>query len=261
MRLTFRLLAALPILLIGTATQAQTAATIGTFNGGTFGTSTYTGSGAFINTNAPGNAPVDQWVTGSSNTGGQTGNAIIVTPVSDPVIYFNAIKITNATSNPLLSLTLRLPQFGLGDPRRTQLGFFDLPTTALKTAGGSLFSVSFFDPIGAYDGDYVPYHGKTLYSTIHFYQGTGSAKLDPFGQGYLSYTAAYPNEPSLTFKMDNSPGTGGTSAPNTTLFNTPSNPGGGIRAVTPEAPGVLQLLPGLLPVAYVLKRRRTTKKS
>jgi len=260
MRLFPRVIATLSFLLIGTATKAQTLVNIGSFDGEGFSTSSFTGSGAYINTTSPGNPSLGQWITNSNNTSGEAGNAIIVTPVSDPVIFFNGISVINGTGQPLLSLTLRLPKFASGDSRRTQLGFFDLASTEFKDNTGALFSVRYLDPIGAYDGDYVPYHGKTIYSTIHFYQGGGTAKLNPFTLGSLSYSAAYPNTPNLSFLMDNSIGTGGTSTPNPTLFNTDSNPGGGIRAVTPEAPGVVQLLPGLLPLAYVLKRRQRAKK-
>ena len=193
----------------------------------------------------------------STDPSGQSGNAIIVTPISDPVIRFDGININNGTSAAIHSITLRLPQFGLSDPRRTQLGFIDDANTFGFDDSNNAFFVRFLDPLGTYTGDYTPFVGRPIYSTLHFYQGQGNAILDVLAGGKFSYSAAYPNTAgSLAFYADTVGGTSGGSAPNPTQFNTPGNPGGGIQVLgtAPEASCVALVLVGLLPLGIFLRR-------
>lgn len=248
----------LACVLLPTVAKGQTSAEIGFFNGDNYKSSTYVGEDAFINTGDPRNSGINSTVTNSTDPSGQGGNAIIVTPISDPVIRFNNILITNGTSGTLRSITLRLPQFGLSDPRRTQLGFIDDESAFGFDDSSNPFFVRFLDPIGNYDGDYLPYAGLPLYSTLHFYQGQGNASLDALAGGRFSFSAAYPNTAgALSFLGDTAGGDSGGSLPNQTQFNTPSNPGGGILALgtAPEASCLALIAVGLLPFARVLRRR------
>ena len=232
--------------------------------GAEFTTSPYYGSGnGFINT---GN--INGGYVGASGTG-QTGDAIIVTPISDPVIHFNNYSLTNtdSTFRTITSVTFRLPQYAPTDPNYRKLGFLDTRGTAFGTygVGSSAFTVEYFDPItpdlvtgGTYNGDGpLAFQGLPLYSTVHFWGG----EIFAAQTGGFSFYAGYPATNGLTsFLMDVVPGFDmtPTSTPNTTFFNTAANPGGGIvsTAVTPELSGAALFVPALLPVALLARRRR-----
>jgi hypothetical protein len=229
-----------------------------------FKNGTYSGSGnGFINT---GN--INGGYTGASGTG-QTGDAIIVTPISDPVIHFNNYYLTNtdAANRTITSVTFRLPQYAPTDPNYRKLGFLDTRLTAFGTygSGNSPFTVEYSDPItpdpitgNTYNGDGpLGFQGLPLYSTIHFWGGEILASQ--FGN--FSFYAGYPASNGTTsFIMDVVPGFDmtPTSTPNTTFFNTAANPAGGIvpAAVTPELSGAALFVPALLPVALIARRRR-----
>lgn len=255
--LWFTSVVVLTCVLLPTVAKGQTSAEIGFYNGDNYKSSTYVGENAYIDTEDERNSGVNSTVTDSTDTSGQSGNAIIVTPIADPVIRFSNISITNGTSAAIHSITLRLPQFGLSDPRRTQLGFINDEGTFGFDDSNNPFFVRFLDPIGNYDGDYTPYVGLPIYSTLHFYQGQGNATLDVLAGGRFSFSAAYPNTAgTMAFFGDTVGGTSGSNLPNQTQFNTPGNPGGGIRVLgtAPEASCLALMVVGLLPLALVIRR-------
>lgn len=216
----------------------------------------------FINT-----GPIQATYFNPSDPTGQSGNGIIVTPIPDPVLHFDTFNFTNITHTSYTSMTFRLPQYTPSDPdyltNYRKLGF-------LKTAGGTTygrkgsqnFNVEFLDPIvGTYDGEAAAFVGMELYSTLHFWGGSGVAignqQLAEFSF-FAAYPAASHSGPLNAFFMDVVPGTEpiATAAPNPTLFNTPGNPGGGIRIVPAAAPEPTPLALCVLGLVGLAVRRR-----
>lgn len=280
MRLSLRVICLITLTCIfpTVATKAQTpgpgprptTANIGYLSPTAYVNNLFSGTDAFINTRTFPNTGIAHHITNSTNENGRTGNAIIVTPISDPVIFFDSISIVNTSGSPIRSITLRLPQIA-DDPSdplyafRRQLGFINDGYARGTDADGDNFFINYLDPVDlsmGYNGDYLPYTNVQLYSTLRFYKGPlGAAEINDLSSGTFSFTAAFPNtEGTQSFVTDTVPRFSEQSTANETdfLFNTSSNRRGGIRlsTVTPEVPGMVQLLVGLLPVAYVLKRQR-----
>lgn len=198
---------------------------------------------------------------------GQSGNALIITPISDPVIEFNNYHVENRTASILRSMTFRMPQY-LSGPDRTRLGFIKTVDTFGIGSNSANFEVEFSDFIGIYDGDALTFHGSEVYSTLHFFQGAGAAQINAAQvntspTGVFHFYAGYPAaQGGLTqFFTDIVPdSTNISSTPNTGgyRFNPLGNPSGGIvsLSVAPE-PGSLVLgTLGLLGLPVVLRRRR-----
>ncbi len=243
------------ILLNGVPSQAQTVVEIGYHNSlGSFQTDFFGGSSAFINTGT-----INAGYTSALDPLGLSGNAIIVTPVSDPMIHFNSYSMTNMTVDTFLSVTLRMPQYSIGDPRRTQLGFLESPFALGVGSNAANFQVAYLDPMGSYNGDALAYTGAPVYSTLHFYQGVGSALIAPGQAGTFNFHVGYPAAQAglVHYFMDVVPGTLNTPAPNAGIFNTP-NPGGGIMpfAPAPEPATIGLTLLGLLGLGGVRHRCR-----
>jgi hypothetical protein len=199
----------------------------------------YTGINSFVNTGTIGAGTFGAGTPSATDTTGQGGNSIIVTPIQDPVIHFNNLQITNeSTLNTFGSVTLRIPQYPAGDPRRTQLGFVQTTTTGVGSNGLN-FTVAFSDPVGNYNGDYLPFAGLPLYSTIHFHS---AGLIAPTQAGVFNLYAAYPaGSGGTSYYMDVVGDTTSSPTPLVTFFNTITNPGGGIIAAAIPEPSVLGL--------------------
>ncbi|MBB6052683.1 hypothetical protein [Armatimonas rosea] len=239
--------------LLTTSVRAQTVS-VGYFDLGSEGfvNTTYHGSGnGFINLGT-----INSSFLGAGT--GQTGDAIIVTPISDPVLHFNTYNLYNFNLQTITSVTFRLPQYAPTDPNYRKLGFLDTGATTFGIGNAGAFNVSYADPLtGTYNGDGpLAFQNLPVYSTLHFWGGGITNNTT----GNFSFYAAYPATNGLTaFIMDVAPGFGTpSSTPNTTFFNTATNPSGGIvpAAVTPELPGAALFVPALLPVVLVARRRR-----
>jgi PEP-CTERM motif len=216
----------------------------------------------FINTGSIQATHVD-----SFDPSGQSGNGIIVTPIPDPVLHFDTFNLTNTTLTSYTSVTFRLPQYTPSDPdyltNYRKLGFLKTAgATTFGRTGFQSFNVAFLDPIvGTYDGEAAAFVGMELYSTLHFW-GDPGVVIGNSQLGEFSFFAAYPaashSGPLNAFFMDVVPGTDpiATAVPNTTFFNTPGNPGGGIRVVTTAAPEPTSLLLSTLGLVGLAVRRR-----
>lgn len=240
-RLSFLVLVFFP----STQSEAQTVVNIGyhTASGG-FQTDTFGGSGGFIDT---GN--LNAGYTSGLDPLGQSGNAIIVTPVSDPMIHFNSYSMKNLTGATFQSVTFRMPQYSVGDPLRRRLGFIESPGTTGVGSNAANFQVSYQDPIGSYDGDALAFTGAPVYSTIHFYRSGGSALIDPNQTGTFNFHVGYPAAQAgiVRYFMDVVPSILNSPVQNAGIFNSP-NPSGGILplASAPEPTTILLSLLGLL---------------
>lgn len=222
-----------------------------------FNTVTFSGANANVQTENVFGAYLN-----GNNPLGQSGNALIITPISDPVIEFNNYRVQNLTQTTLLSMTFRMPQY-LSGPDRTRLGFIKTVDTFGLGSNNSNFDFEFSDFIGIYDGDAGNFHGFEVYSTLHFFKGAGSAEITPSDFSTFHFYAGYPAaQGGLTqFFTDIVPDTvNASSTPNTGgyRFNPLGNPSGGIVALSsaPE-PGTIVLgTLGLLGLPVVLRRRR-----
>ncbi|WP_309710544.1 PEP-CTERM sorting domain-containing protein [Armatimonas sp.] len=260
---------ALAFWLVAGSAQAQTRVDIGYYNRGlgSFKTDPFTGADGFVDT---GN--IEAGYLSASDASGRSGNAIIVTPIADPVVRFNEYDMTNLTTNSYTSVTFHTPQYPDGHAFRSQLGFVEV-SSPLGVRGrvhdDGPFVVAYSGFLGVYDGEDVNFVGSSVYSTLHFYQLdplAGIPTLDPGERGIFDFYVAYPaTQGTTSFYMDVVPSISNNgSDPNESgyRFNPNSNPGGGIVALggggsAPE-PGTLAL--GALGVATLaglgLRRRR-----
>ena len=247
---------ALGLISISGVAQAQTSANIGYLGESGFTNPLFTGSGAFINTGA---GPVIA-TNYSGNTdpigNGQNGNTIIVTPIVDPVIYFNSLSFVNLSGDTLLSVTFRLPTFGTPG----QLGFVDPTALGLPATGfgsnGQAFTVTYVDPIGTYSGDYMTFNGQPLYSAIHFSKNVGTAEIADLGVGNFSLYGAFPAPTTpggLSFFMDIS----ASAANGTTTPNAPGTPGPKIMVnISAPEPATFALAGlGIVAGLFIARRR------
>jgi hypothetical protein len=241
--------------LMGGAAQAQTTANIGYFGEQGFVNPLFSGAGAFINTGA---GTIDINYSGNIDPigNGQHGNTIIVTPIVDPVIYFNSLNFVNLSGSALVSVTFRLPIYSTPG----QLGFVNPSALGLPATGfgsnGQAFTVSYIDPIGTYSGDYAAFNGLPLYSALHFSQNGGTAEIADLGVGNFSFYGAFPAPTTpggLSFFMDLS----ASSSNSSTAPNAPGTPGAQIVVNSTSAPEPATLaLAGLGIVAGLLLARR-----
>jgi len=232
--------------------------------GGSLITNTYTGSGGVITLGTPSNPSLDLSHSGSASGDGSAGNAIIVTPVSDPVIRFD-LDLWNTGTSPLKEVTFQLPV----DPAHPrQLGYLDpgYITEGFGTGsyGGKNFLFQFLNPTvpgnNGYDGDATAFLGAPVYSTLRFYSDPSDpkgAQIDPGTLGHFHFFGAYPltdpNGPVIDYYADTL-STDSNGKQTAVVFNPPTQPSGGIRPRTIPEPGTLVL--GVLGLMGLLLRRR-----
>jgi PEP-CTERM motif len=244
------------------AAQAQTRVDIGYYNRGlsSFTTGSFSGANSFVDTGT-----ISAGYLSPSDATGRSGNSIIVTPIADPVVRFNEYDTLNLTTDSFVSVTFHMPQYPEGHPFRSQLGFVEA-TSPLGTRGRVFdegdFVYAYSGFLGFYDGEDTNFIGNSVYSTLHFYQPSGTPALDPGERGLFDFYATYPaTQGTTTFYMDVAPSTrNDTSDPNESgfRFNPTGNPGGGIvplvgSASAPE-PGTQVL--GVLGLVTLLGLRR-----
>lgn len=232
--------------------------------GGSLTTNTYTGNSGLITLGTPSNPSLDLSHSGSASGDGSSGNAIIVTPVSDPVIRFD-LDLWNTGSNPLKEVTFKLPV----DPARPrQLGYLDpgYITEGLGTGsyGGKNFLFEFLNPTvpgnNGYDGEVTSFLGVPVYSTLRFYSNPSDpngAQIDPGTKGHFHFYGAYPlvdpNGPLIDYYADTL-STDSSGKQTALVFNPPTQPSGGIHPHAIPEPGTLVL--GALGLFGLLLRRR-----
>jgi hypothetical protein len=254
---------ALGLVAVSKVAQAQvTSANIGYLGESGFTDDLFTGSGSFIDTADSFNIDLDYTDNIDPIGNGQHGNTIIVTPIVDPVIYFNNLSLINNSGSTLLSVTFRLPTFSTPG----QLGFVDPTALGLPATGfGSnahAFTVTYIDPIGTYSGDYTAFTVPTspvpipLYSAIHFSQNLGTAEIADLGVGNFSLYGAFPAPTApgaLSFFMDiSASATNGSTTP-----NAPGTPGPKIvvNVSAPEPATVALAGIGIIAGLLIARRR------
>ena len=264
-RSRYSLALAATILLALPQAHAQTQADI-TFSsqaqGGQLVTNSYLGSNSLINLGTNENPSLDLNHTGAASGDGSAGNAIIVTPISDPVIHFD-VDLWNSGIAPLKEVVFHLP---VSAAHPHQLGYLNpgYNTEGFGTGGfnaGKNFLFEFSNPVtpggNSYDGDAAAFHGVPVYSTLRFFSNpTDPGQMDPGTNGHFHFYGAYPlndrNAPLVYYADALSTDTNGHTTP--TVFNTPCDPSGGIRPRSIPEPATLSL--GALGIMGLLLRRR-----
>jgi hypothetical protein len=253
---------ALGLVAVSGVAQAQiTTANIGYRDESGFVTNPFDGAGAFINTATSGTVSTNYFGNTDPVGNGQHGNTIIVTPIVDPVIYFNNLNFVNYSGSTLVSVTFRLAntipgQLGFVDP--TALGNPAYPSAKANGSNGNAFTVTYSDFLAPYSGDFAAFSGQPTYSTIHFSQNGGGAEIaDMGGVGNFFLYGAFP-APTIpggtSFFMDiSASATNGTTAP-----NAPGTPGAQIvvNASAPE-PATLALAGIGIIAGLLIARRRS----
>lgn len=247
--------------------MAQTQAEI-TFSsqsqGGQLTSGLYNGSDSYIRLGFGDNPSLDLNHSGAASPDGSAGNAIIVTPISDPVIQFD-IDLWNTSTAPLKEVVFTLPV----DPSRPrQLGYLNpgYITEGRGTGGysGKNFLFEFLNPVvpgnNGYDGDAAAFHGVPVFSTLRFYSDPNDpagAQIDPNTYGHFHFFGAYPaNDPSgpLVDYFADAVSTDVNGKTTPVVFNTQAQPNGGIRPRAIPEPSTLAL--GALGLVGLLRRRR-----